>query len=219
MAYRYLATTLPGLVQQIAVGYVARGYRFYVRGTIPDPKSPELIDRKLIEKYGIDISKAERSRRKLLGRANVQYIRYKRLFFLLATEGEHKIRDEEKLLDLRTRAIQLNGYSISYRAGHPHVRIAERQFQEIKALFIDDALKLSAEELARSLRSLPYEPYAPIKGQFFSLLRSVNRIRKTAGLPLVSHEALRLLRKPLRPFDPVPDGFWVPSLLLEDLAA
>ena len=64
--------------------YVARGYRYYVRGQVPARVAdPREVDRKIISKYGLAISKAERSRRKLLGRASVQYLRRGRLFVLM----------------------------------------------------------------------------------------------------------------------------------------
>ena len=52
MAYRCVATSVAGFVQQLAVAYVAHGYWFYVTGWIPQGKPPEAIDRKLIERKG-----------------------------------------------------------------------------------------------------------------------------------------------------------------------
>ena len=42
--YRCEATTLEGFVQQLAVGYVSRGYWFYVTGFIPAGKDPHDVD-------------------------------------------------------------------------------------------------------------------------------------------------------------------------------
>ena len=55
--YRYRATSIEGFVQQLAVSYVTHGYWFYVSGWIPQGKDPEKTDAKLIERYGIDVSK------------------------------------------------------------------------------------------------------------------------------------------------------------------
>ena len=44
MAYRCVATSVAGFIQQLAVGYVARGYYFYVTGRIPDHKDPAHTD-------------------------------------------------------------------------------------------------------------------------------------------------------------------------------
>jgi hypothetical protein len=89
MEYRCEATSVAGFVQQLAVAYVGRGYLFYVTGEIPERKDPHGIDEKLIAKYGLAVGKTARARRKAAGFANVQYLRYRRAFVLLATHGEH----------------------------------------------------------------------------------------------------------------------------------
>jgi len=43
---------------------------------IPFNKDPEAVDRKLIQKYGIDVSKRERARRKRAGLPNRHYLRH-----------------------------------------------------------------------------------------------------------------------------------------------
>ena len=56
MAYRCVATSVAGFLQQLAVAYMAHGYWFYVTGRVPDHKDPATIDRKIIRQYGIDVS-------------------------------------------------------------------------------------------------------------------------------------------------------------------
>ena len=89
MAYRYEAKTIDGFVQQLAVSYVANGYYFFATGVIPEGKDARHVDEKLSAKYGIDVSKFTRARRKAAGRANVQYLRFDRFFALVATHGIH----------------------------------------------------------------------------------------------------------------------------------
>ena len=69
--YRFEATTIEGFVQQVAVQYVARGYWFYVSGIVPEAKDPKAVAEKLIAKYGINVSKFVRARRKIGGNANL----------------------------------------------------------------------------------------------------------------------------------------------------
>jgi len=106
-----------GLVQQVAVSYLRHGYWYYVSGWIKRGKDPEQIDRKLIDKYEIAISERERSARKRRGLANLQYIRHRNWFLLLATEGHHPFKQEERnqIRDCRRVPIKFEGYSISYR--------------------------------------------------------------------------------------------------------
>ncbi len=64
MVYRYEAASENAFVQQLAVAYVNHGYWYYVAGVIPPDKDVKLVDDKLMEKYGIGISKWRRARRK-----------------------------------------------------------------------------------------------------------------------------------------------------------
>ena len=72
MTYRCVAVSVGAFVQQVAVGYVANGYYFYVAGKIPPGKDPAKTDAKIIAQYGIDVSKWTRTRRRKEGMASVQ---------------------------------------------------------------------------------------------------------------------------------------------------
>ena len=175
MEYRCEATSVVGFIQQLAVAYVGRGYFFYVTGKIPDRKDPQDVDRRIIEKYGVAIGKTGRSRRKAAGLANIQYLRYRRAFVLLATPGKHLFFEEERKLirDVREVPIKFSGYAVSYRAGHPHVRIEQRCYLELKAYLADLAIHRRREFLEGELRRLGFEPYAPVRTQLHCLLREV----------------------------------------------
>lgn len=203
--YRCEATTLEGFLQQLAVCYVGRGYWFYVTGFIPPDKDPRSVDRKLIEQYGIEISKWSRARRKRAGIASVQYLRFRQFFVLLATQGKHRFFTDEapNILDVRRTPITFSGYSVSSRQGRPHVRIEREEYLRIKAYFIEIARKHTAASILAELSSLPFEPYAPVRSQLLVFLRAVNLARAQAGLPAISRYSVRLKRRIYRPFDPV----------------
>ena len=55
-----------------------------------------MLDQKLITKYGIDINEREKADRKRRGLANLQYIRHENWFVLLATEGHHAFKQQER---------------------------------------------------------------------------------------------------------------------------
>lgn len=205
MEYRCVATTLEGFVQQLAVAYVARGYFYYVTGCVPDGKCPETVDRKLIEKYGITARKWKRAHRKRQGLANMQYIRYRRKFLLLCTDGEHvfRRREHESIRDIRRVGIRTGGYLISYRNGHVQVRIDDDTYRELKAHYCDLALRRKRDTLIEEFYRFPFEPYAPIRRQAFNVLREVNRLRKKAGYQPVPASCIWLKRRVIRPFDPV----------------
>ncbi len=204
--YRCEATSPAGFVQQLVVSYLGNGYWFYVTGEIPLGKDPRKVDAKLVTRYQIDVSKWERARRKRAGVANLQYIRFARFFVLLATHGQHCFFEEEasSIRDARKTPIRFCGYSISYRGGHPHVRIEQDEFKRLKAYFVELAPHRSAEVLGRELGSLPFEAYAPIRRQLLVILRAVNRERQTAGFEPVPKSCLRMMRRIWRPFEPMP---------------
>ncbi len=202
MQYRCEATSAAGFIQQVAVGYLARGYYFYVPGHVPEGKDPPAVDRKLIGKYGVDVSRWERVRRKRLGLANVQYIRHDRFFLLMATHGQHCFYEEEaaQIRDARRVPIRFAGYSLSCRNGRSCVRIEVNEFRLLKAVMLEHACHSSADLLAMRFARLPFMPYKPVRRQLLSVLRAVNCIRREAGLERVPVAAVPWRRPIVRVF-------------------
>jgi hypothetical protein len=202
--YRCETTSLAGFVQQLATGYLTHGYYFYVTGRIPDGKDPRAIDAKLLERYGIGVSKWAAARRKMAGGANVQYVRLGRFFVLLATHGEHRFFEDEgsRILDARHVTLKVAGYALSVRHGHVRVSIEREEYRRLKAYFLDRATHRSAAVIAADLGALPFEPYAPVRSQLLCILRAVNRARGEAGFEPVAKACLRFKRRIVRPFEP-----------------
>lgn len=214
MQYRCVASSPEGLVQQVAVSYLRHGYWYYVSGWIKGGKDPEEVDRKLIDKYQIAIGERERAARRRRGLANLQYIRHRSYFLLLATDGHHRFKQEERnqIRDCRRVPIKFEGYSISYRRSgvtpkggglpkwHACVRIDPPTYKQLKAFFRDRACHRSVEHLAADFARVPYARYAPIRRQLLTILRTVNDARTSMGYERVPHAALRLRRQIVRPF-------------------
>lgn len=202
MPYACEATTLAGFIQQLAVSYVANGYFFYVLGTIPDGKDPARTDAKLIARYGIDCSKFVRARRKRAGLANVQYIRFRNRFVLLATHGDHRFFQDEatQIRDVRREPLKVEGYAISFRAGRVCVRIQRDEYEPLKSHFLALATHRSAENLSDEFAAVPYQPYAPVRGQLLCVWRAVNRVRKDAGFEPVPITCVPSRRRIVKPF-------------------
>ena len=200
--YRVEAMSIAAFVQQLAVSYLANGYWFYVAGTIPAGKDPEKVDAKLLDRYGIAVSKWALARRKVAGQANLQYLRYERFFLLLATHGRHRFFDDEKgsIRDVRRVPIRFHGYAISHRGGHPHVRIEQGRYQELKSYLTGLATRWSRVRLEEELSRIPFEPYAPVRRQLLAILRAVNRARKQQGLSPVERTCFRFKRRIYRVF-------------------
>src|SRR5512144_1204054 len=121
--YRCEATSVAGFIQQLAVGYVRNRYVFYVMGQIREGRDPRSIDAKIIEKYEINVSKGERHRRKAAGLPNLQYLRLRRTYIILATHGRGRFFDDEgrAIRDAGRVPIKFAGYAVGYRGGKVRV--------------------------------------------------------------------------------------------------
>jgi len=221
MEYRCVATSVEGFVQQLAVAYVTHGYWFYVTGEIPEHKDPAAVDRKLVERYGIAISKWARARRKRRGLANMQYLRHEQTFVLLATKGQHEFFEQEhaSIRDIRRVPITFVDYSIGCRKGcnghwHASVRIHPVEYKLLKDHFLELASHREITDLTRELQRVPFEPYAPVRRQLLNVLRAVNRMRQRAGFEAVPWTCLRLRRGPRIPF--AQDAVSIPETQLKD---
>ncbi len=199
--YRCEATSVAEFIQQLAVSYVTHSYWFYVTGEIPAHKDPRAVDAKLIARYGLDVSKWTRCRRKKEGVASVQYLRHGRFFVIVATLGEHEFFTAEasRIRDIRRVPLRYASYAVGCRRfadqWHAAVRIDVDVFHRLKARLTSMALTTHTERLEQAFRRLPVEPYAAVRRQLFDLLRSVNRARQTAGLESIPFTALRLHRR------------------------
>lgn len=217
--YRCVASSLEGLIQQVAVAYVARGYHFWVAGEVCKRISPEEHDRRLLEKFEVSRSKWSRYRRRQRGiasgreLANVQYIRFEDRWWLLATRGEHKFfdvhgvsesdgkRSVPEYHDVRKKPICYGGYSIGWY-GRVSVRMTGKGYRELKQYYISLAQNLhSSERLEKEFWMGPFEPYGGVTRQMFAILRRVNKVRKVAGLETAQRGCIRVMRKAVKPFE------------------
>ncbi|QOJ03660.1 MAG: hypothetical protein HRU71_09245 [Planctomycetia bacterium] len=193
MEYRCVATSVAGFVQQLAVAYITHGYWFYVAGEIPEGKDPDAIDAKLIDRYGIAMSKWARCRRKKQGLANMQYLRHERFFVLLATKGWHEFfeRENASIRDVRRAPIKFASYSIGCRKGrdgqwHASVRISPDRYEEIRRVAVSAVSRGDVVAVDTMIRSFMFPRCATIRRQLAQLVTTVNRHRRIAGREIIS---------------------------------
>lgn len=216
--YQWEATTLEGFIQQLAVAYVARRYFFYVTGCVPGRRSAVEHDCRMLAKFDVARSKWSRYRRRQRlgpdGRplGNVHYLRYGEFWVLLATQGHHRFFDEHHCVgpeqrrqykDVREHPIHFGGYSIGWRS-RVTVRISPSVYRELRTYFVNRA-KTGREtgSLEQEFARFPFEAYAGVSRQVQAIHRAVNRVRRTAGLPLVPLDCLPWKRRVVKPFEPV----------------
>jgi hypothetical protein len=219
--YRCEAKSVEGFVQMVASNYLPHGYWFYVTGQVPAEKDAAAVDAKLISKYGIALSREQRSRRKRAGLANLHYVRFERSWVLLATHGEHRffVEEGDRVRDVRRYPLLFAGYSLSVKRGgflkrespdeppvadgklRVRVQIARERYQTMKAHYLEVATHRSVEWFRDEFWRVPFEPYAPIRRQLLNLLRVVNACRKAAGYELVPVDVIRYRRRIVSPFE------------------
>lgn len=222
MEYKYEATSMTGFLQRVATHLLTHGYYFFVQGTVADGKDPAVLDAKLIAKYDIAKSEGARRWRKQQGLGNVQYVRYERSWILMATHGDHSIREGEgsNLKDARRAPLRIGDYSIYVKRGNylkknsadgaaipdgrwrVRVLIAREPYRELCAHFLSIVNHRSAETLGQELYSLPYIPYAPVRKQLLKLLRLINAERQAAGYAKIPASVLQFKREIVRTFEP-----------------
>lgn len=222
MRYKCETNSVIGFVQQLACNYLPSGYWHYTTGSIPSNKDPSVIDERIVSRYGIDLTRSARARRKAKGLANLHYLRYERFFVILATHGIHEFHkaEAEYIKNVtRKQPIHFEGYSLCVQQGgfvakdehealpvpdgkyRVRVQIGKRRYLELLAYFKDIALRRSAEELGKELYNLPFEPYAPIRRQLLRILLTVNKIRKAAGLDALKYDVIRYRRDIVTPLN------------------
>lgn len=216
-SYKWNATTLEGFIQQLAVAYVARKYFFYVTGCVPTRLSAAEHDERMLAKFDVARSKWSRYRRRQqrgpdgFPLANVQYLRFRNFWVLLATAGHHRFFDEHfradvhggerQYWDVREKPIAFGGYSIGWR-GRVTVRMTLLAYRQLRTHFVERAiLGYSTANLEREFGGFPFEAYAGVSRQVQAIHRAVNRVRRTAGLPMVPKNCLRVKRRVVRPFE------------------
>lgn len=76
----------------------------------------------------------------------------------------------------------------------------------MKALFVERALRLNVKALGREFAETPHLLFAPVQRQLFECWRSVNRVRRTAGLEPLPIEAVPWKRRIVQPFKSVSEA-------------
>ena len=223
MEYRHVTTSKEGFVQMLASNYLPHGYFFYITGRIPDGKDPQTIDEKLLSKYGIELSRQQRARRKQQGFANLHYVRYENFFVILATHGKHPFFAAEaaSVRDIRKFPLHFEGYALTIRRGdflrrepdeeaaspdgrnRVRVTINREAYRNLRGHLLEIATHRSAEKLRWEFWNPPFEPYAPIRKQLLNLLRLVNSRRVAQGYEKLTPDCIRYRRNIVKPFEPM----------------
>ncbi len=213
--YRYHCETVEGFVQR-AVVLSQKGYRYFISGEVPERKAADEIDEKLLTKYGLRLTRRQRTYRKSKGLPNGHYFRFSRRWVVMGTSRKlfFQVDPNERVRDLRDAPIRVGGYSISLRADgaarrgairrlRASVRLEGRTLRELQAVLLDSHQRWAAADLERQiwLASNHWQVYAPVYRQFQGIVRRLNEARAAAGLGRVGRGCVRISRQAPRHFE------------------
>jgi len=147
--YPYRFTNIHMFVQRVADNIVKYGYVKYVTGTIPAGKDPAEVDAKILAKYGIDVSRWVRARRKKSGKASVHYVRHQNLFAMFvspwaSTCGGRKRRGVNGAVGKRRRGGLLLKWFVMRRQAQGCIRVRSSAASDVYKRQIKHSLLLPA---------------------------------------------------------------------------
>ena len=161
--------------------YLRYGYVHYYSRTIPEHKSKEEIDKKLVLLYDVTYNRALRAARKKKGIRNIIYLRHKSQFILLTTEGSHPEFDRLKFNDFRTKSFIFHNYSVIVKNQKPSIKIEHRRYNQLrkKAQIIAHHQHEKVEEFLRGVSPFTFKG---INQQRWKLYKLVNQKRKSGRI-------------------------------------
>jgi hypothetical protein len=184
--------TVGDFLYRVAMGGFRFGYVRYAVRDIPDGKDLVVIDRKLIDTYGVTRCRMRRLRERRRGIASVQYVRCGHKFILMATKGDHTAFSKVCSFDARVSPLHFGGYSVGFSGNTVSVRVAQDVWQPVYARLIASALR-DKQVVERLISSLPYCRFPGVVAQLRSAERALNQKRQSAGLKPI--EVVRLRRE------------------------
>lgn len=180
--YNAEAKTSAEIIRRLTKYYLPYGYYFFKVSTIPAHKDVTKVDRNIIEKYGLSISRTTRARQKEKGVARVQYLRYEHQVFLIATEGVHHFFDDKSVRDCRHTPLPVWYYWITATKNRYHVSVCPESYQAVREKLyrlIENGQEMSAIE---EVNALPWLNYPGVQKQKRRLIQELHRTCKRRGV-------------------------------------
>lgn len=123
--------------------YIRNGYLRYVLREIPEGKSLERIDQKILTSYQVTFHRPTRARQRDEGIGNVIYLRFDRQFVLLCCNFPNQEFDKLASNSFIDKPLYYSGYSIGVIGTKTRIQIEPKRFREIEENFKYIALQSS----------------------------------------------------------------------------
>lgn len=179
--YHAEAKTSAEIIRRLTKYYIPNGYYFFTVSTIPERKDVAEVDRNIIEKYGLAISRTTRSRDKAKGVARVQYLRYERQVILVATRGEHSFFDDKSVRDCRKTPLPVWYYWITASENRYHVRVCPESYHMVREKLLRLAESGKEDDAIEQIRALPWLNYPDIQKQKWRLTKELSQALRKKG--------------------------------------
>lgn len=180
VGYQYEVETWQGLIQQL-VYMLGRGCFWYCITVLPRKKKDKWhqIDQKLIRKYGTEMDKFKRARRKKKGLMNFYYLRWGSLAIILHTAGDvdSSVKMDDIFKDARITPLSIHvSHLVKLRVyrtgGRWTVCLARETYQGHKAVLAEVAQTKNVFEMVQTFDQLnAYPAWAGIINQKHRLAR------------------------------------------------
>lgn len=173
--------SLGNFLRRIAFDYVRYGYHRYALREIPKEKDPGLIDDKVCRAYGVTSCRTKRHRRRAIGKATVEYLRWDHTFVLLATDGTNAAFERLRSFDIAQSPLHLRGYTIGIRPSGVSVELSRSELKKVRQAVKEVELQAPSKVEDR-VTSFPIYRFPGVLTQLYTIVREVNLRRKAAGL-------------------------------------
>ena len=112
--------------------YLRYGYVRYAVRHIPENKALEQIDAKILKAYDVTFHRTTRANRRKKGLANVVYVRFDRMFILLANEGKSETFERIRYHYFCNAPWHFQGYSIGIKGHKPNIIVEPKRWKAIR---------------------------------------------------------------------------------------
>lgn len=173
--------------QKLSRDYFSNGYFYYYLVRIPSHTTAWQVSMKLKDDYKVSRHSQVRQRRKEKGLAVCNFVIFKDIAIIVATEGEHETLKRRNFKDIRKKSLVIYDYELKpialKQGGRLKISVfrTEKIFKDAKKTLEKIALH-SARKVEFHLKKFSPYTFEGLQNQRFELLKMVNTKRKKAGL-------------------------------------
>ena len=185
-----ITKTVFDFLRRLSRDYFSNGYYYYFVVKIPPHRTEEQVSEKLTDVYKVSSHSRTRQRRKEKGLANCNFVIFKDVCVIVATNGEHENLRRRDFKDIRKKSLVILGHEIKplFDKNQKKLKITVNIPEYRYKLFARRLNKIALHnqnKVMNYLKNLSPYTFQGIQKQRFESLTMVNNKRKKAGLKLI----------------------------------